>query len=84
LLQVSLASFASFVLSDENNILDASKAFVSLALFNILRLPMALLPYMIASFVQASVSLDRLQNYLNESELNSETVTKYEDDPECM
>ena len=35
---VALASFATFVLSDPNNVLDASTAFVSLTLFNLLRL----------------------------------------------
>ena len=37
-LQIACCSFASYVLSDENNILDAEKAFVALSLFNIMRL----------------------------------------------
>jgi ABC-type multidrug transport system fused ATPase/permease subunit len=37
---VSLVSFACYVLVDENNVLDAEKAFVSLSLFNILRFPL--------------------------------------------
>lgn len=35
--QVACSSFAVYVLSDENNILDAEKAFVALSLFNIMR-----------------------------------------------
>ena len=35
--KVGLASFATFVLIDSNNVLDANKAFVSLSLFNIIR-----------------------------------------------
>ncbi len=49
---VSLVSFATFVLVDENNVLDSQKAFVSLSLFNILRFPLSMLPMMIASMVQ--------------------------------
>lgn len=41
---VSLVSFATFLLIDENNILTANKAFVSLSLLNLLRIPFALLP----------------------------------------
>ncbi|GFU44111.1 multidrug resistance-associated protein 1, partial [Nephila pilipes] len=44
---ISLASFATYVLIDPNNVLDANKAFVSLSLFNILRIPTALLPMII-------------------------------------
>ena len=49
---VSLATFATYVLSDENNILDSQKAFVSLALFNILQMPLTILPMMITFIVQ--------------------------------
>ena len=50
--KVSLVTFAVYVLSDINNILDAEKAFVSLSLFNILRFPMSMLPQIISSIVQ--------------------------------
>ncbi|CAG7815461.1 unnamed protein product [Allacma fusca] len=52
---VSLASFATFVLMDDSNVLDAQKAFVSLTLFNILQRPMGLLPYIITDVVQVSM-----------------------------
>lgn len=38
---VSLASFLTFVLMDEKNILDPAKAFVSLTLFSYLRFPLS-------------------------------------------
>ncbi len=44
---VALASFATFVLSDDNNILDANTAFVSLTLFNLLRVPLNILPMLV-------------------------------------
>jgi hypothetical protein len=53
-LQVSLTTFAVYVLSSSDNVLDAEKAFVSLSLFNILRYPLTLLPQLIASLVQVS------------------------------
>ncbi len=37
---VTLASFATFVLVDVNNILDAETAFVSLSYFNLMRMPL--------------------------------------------
>ena len=51
-LQVALTTFAVYVSIDENNILDAEKAFVSLSLFNILRFPLNMLPQVISSMVQ--------------------------------
>ena len=44
---VALFSFVTFTLVDRNNVLDASKAFVSLSLFNIMRLPLTFLPLLI-------------------------------------
>ncbi|XP_030664750.1 multidrug resistance-associated protein 1-like, partial [Nomascus leucogenys] len=58
---VALCTFAVYVTIDKNNILDAQTAFVSLALFNILRFPLNILPMVISSIVQASVSLKRLR-----------------------
>ncbi|RWS03379.1 multidrug resistance-associated protein 1-like protein, partial [Dinothrombium tinctorium] len=45
---VSLASFATYVLISSSNILDPNKAFVSLTLFNIMRLPLARFPLTIS------------------------------------
>lgn len=52
LFQVALSTFAVYVTIDKNNILDAQKAFVSLALFNILRFPLNMLPMVISSIVE--------------------------------
>lgn len=54
--QVSLVSFTTYVLIDENNVLDSTTAFVSLSLFNILRFPLSMLPMMIGNIVQVSLS----------------------------
>ncbi|XP_026991190.1 multidrug resistance-associated protein 1 isoform X3 [Tachysurus fulvidraco] len=73
---VALSTFAVYVLVDENNILDAQKAFVSLALFNILRFPLNMLPMVISSMVQASVSMKRLRAFLSHEELEEDSVDR--------
>ncbi|KAL0267499.1 UNVERIFIED_CONTAM: hypothetical protein PYX00_009752 [Menopon gallinae] len=72
---VSLVTFATYVLSDENNVLDAKKAFVSLSLFNILRFPLSMLPMMLSSVIQAMVSVKRINKFMNSSELDPNNVT---------
>ncbi|XP_017294825.1 multidrug resistance-associated protein 1 isoform X1 [Kryptolebias marmoratus] len=71
---VALSTFSVYVLIDEQNVLDAQKAFVSLALFNILRFPLNMLPMVISSMVQASVSLKRLRVFLSHEELQEDCV----------
>ncbi|XP_034717200.1 canalicular multispecific organic anion transporter 2 isoform X1 [Etheostoma cragini] len=73
---VALTSFAVYVTVDEKNTLDAEKAFVSLSLFNILRFPLNMLPQVISSIVQASVSLKRIQNFLSHDELDPNSVDR--------
>lgn len=48
---IALVSFTTFVLSDPANVLTPTTTFVSLALFGILRLPLALLPAAITGLV---------------------------------
>uniref|UniRef100_A0A8C7EUI1 Multidrug resistance-associated protein 1 n=1 Tax=Neovison vison TaxID=452646 RepID=A0A8C7EUI1_NEOVI len=73
---VALSTFAVYVTIDKNNILDAQKAFVSLALFNILRFPLNILPMVISSIVQASVSLKRLRIFLSHEELEPDSIER--------
>jgi hypothetical protein len=55
LCQVSVATFACYVLL--GNELTAAKAFTSLSLFTVLRMPLMQLPQLISQFVNARVSL---------------------------
>ncbi|XP_041875019.1 ATP-binding cassette sub-family C member 2 isoform X1 [Corvus kubaryi] len=71
---VSLASFAVYVLVDENNILDAQKAFTAISLFNVLRFPMAMLPMVLSSLVQTNVSTARLERYLSGEDLDTSAI----------
>ncbi|XP_018568582.1 multidrug resistance-associated protein 1-like [Anoplophora glabripennis] len=80
---VSLVTFATFALVDENNILDANKAYVSISLFNILRMPMSMLPMLISNLVQTYVSVKRINRFMNAEELDPNNVThdSFEADP---
>ncbi|XP_038108731.1 multidrug resistance-associated protein 1 [Culex quinquefasciatus] len=71
---VTLVTFATYVLMDENNVLDATTAFVSLALFAILRNPLSWLPFLVTHLVQTYVSINRINKYLNHDELNPDNV----------
>ncbi|KAF6731478.1 Canalicular multispecific organic anion transporter 1 [Oryzias melastigma] len=71
---VSLASFAVYVLVSPDNVLTAEKAFTSISLFNILRIPLAMLPMLIASIVQTGVSKKRLEKFLGGEDLEADLV----------
>lgn len=71
---VSVATFAVYVMVDENNILDAEKAFTSIALFNILRFPLSMFPLALSSLVQMKVSAERLERYLGSEDLNTSAI----------
>ncbi|KDO16031.1 hypothetical protein SPRG_17505, partial [Saprolegnia parasitica CBS 223.65] len=60
----AVASFGLYVLL--GHALDVSTALTSLALFNILRLPLLKLPDMVNAILEAQISLDRLRDYLLE------------------
>ncbi|XP_050313202.1 multidrug resistance-associated protein 1-like [Anthonomus grandis grandis] len=78
---ISCATFATYVLIDEKNVLDPSKAFVSLSLLNLLRLPMSMLPNVINQVVQTWVSVGRLNSFLNAEELEPYITHEPSNDP---
>lgn len=49
---MSLVTFATYVYSSDDHVLTAEKAFVCLSLFDIIRLPLALLPLLIVYMVE--------------------------------
>ncbi|XP_041433359.1 multidrug resistance-associated protein 1 isoform X2 [Xenopus laevis] len=71
---VSLTMFGVFLSIDEKNVLDAEKAFVTIILLNILRIPLRMFPMAITLFVQSSVSLKRMVKYFSAEELEPESV----------
>uniref|UniRef100_A0A4W4G2Z6 ABC-type glutathione-S-conjugate transporter n=1 Tax=Electrophorus electricus TaxID=8005 RepID=A0A4W4G2Z6_ELEEL len=51
---IAFAMFGVYVLTDEKNVLDAQKVFVSMALINILKTPLSQLPFAMSSTMQCS------------------------------
>ncbi|KAL5019772.1 hypothetical protein ScPMuIL_002664 [Solemya velum] len=66
---VTLATFATYIMTSETHYLDAQNAFVALSLFNILRFPMNLLPMIVSYVVQANVSIGRIGRFLRSPDL---------------
>jgi ABC-type multidrug transport system fused ATPase/permease subunit len=76
---VAVSSFTAFILLDPaNNVLDAQTAFVSLTYFNLLRMPLNMLPQLIVLMVQTTVSLRRVNKFMNAEELDPLNVTRDE------
>uniref|UniRef100_UPI00358FC12E ATP-binding cassette sub-family C member 2-like n=1 Tax=Myxine glutinosa TaxID=7769 RepID=UPI00358FC12E len=67
---LSMASFGVSTLVNKNHFLNAQQVFTSIALFNILRFPMGRLPILTSSLIQASISLQRVEEFLANSELD--------------
>ncbi|XP_061456060.1 ATP-binding cassette sub-family C member 6 isoform X2 [Rhineura floridana] len=67
---IAFIMFAVYTLVDEQNVLDVQKAFVSLALINILNRAHSFLPFSINAVMQAKISLKRLAAFLCLEELD--------------
>lgn len=65
-LLVSIVTFATYIAV--GNELDVATALTSLALFEILRFPLFMLPNVLNNLVEAKVSIDRVQSFLLEPE----------------
>ncbi|XP_041666846.1 multidrug resistance-associated protein 1-like [Cheilinus undulatus] len=73
---IALSVFGVYVMMDEQNVLDAQKIFVSMALINILKTPLSQLPFAMSTTMQAVISIRRLENFLGQEELKSENVDR--------
>jgi len=62
-LAVAVATFTVFVLT--GNTLDVSTALTSLALFEILRFPLFMLPNVVNNLVEANISITRIEAFLD-------------------
>ena len=65
----TLASFLTYVLVYTEDRLDANKIFVSLSLFNIIRMPLGMVPFIVTNGLMAFVSIRRINRYLSAEEL---------------
>jgi hypothetical protein len=91
-IQVGITTFATYVLSSDTNILTADKAFVSIALFHLLREPLHIFPMVFNSVVevsrnalflvffsfslQAYVSNKRIQKFLSNEEIDENAADR--------
>ena len=75
---VGLGSFTFYVLVYGD--LTAEKAFVTMSYLNIMRMPLAMLPMMIVFLTQCKVSLDRINKFMNNEELDMSAVAHEESD----
>lgn len=51
---MTLITLGVFVCVDKNNVLDAEKAFVSVSLFDVLRMPLSMLSHLISNLTQVT------------------------------
>lgn len=82
-LLVALATFASYVWSGHQ--LDVASALTALALFEILRFPLAMLPQVINNTVEAAVSLKRIRSFLLcDEHVSPSSAAPSAHDPSCV
>lgn len=53
--QVTITSFGVYLALSPDNVLDSSKTFVSISLFDIMKFPLVMLPFVFTALVQVSV-----------------------------
>ncbi|XP_063223005.1 ATP-binding cassette sub-family C member 3-like [Bacillus rossius redtenbacheri] len=83
-LMVSLMTFMTYIFLDSNNVLDSQKAFVSLTLFNLMRGPLAIIPMLITTMIQAGVSVKRISKYLCTEDLDMTAVSHDSYEKHCL
>ena len=78
---VALASFTGYIMLGDN-VLTSQKAFVTLSYLNIIRMPMAIFPFILIGIISSKVSVDRINDFLNCNELDENAVTYNSDTKE--
>lgn len=74
---VSCSTFAVFVFT-QNKPLTTEIVFPALTLFNLLTFPLAILPMVITSIIEASVAVNRLTSFFTAPELQPDAVIQYD------
>ena len=69
---VSLTAFMAYTANGGS--LNAEKAFTSIALFNLLRFPLAMLPMVTISFIDSNNSLRRIREFLSANEIDPNII----------
>ena len=69
---VASATFVTFILVNKNNKLETNTFFVSMALLDLMRSPVILLPLNISMFIKGNISLKRLRDFLLKEEISED------------
>ncbi|KAF8208888.1 hypothetical protein K438DRAFT_1813082 [Mycena galopus ATCC 62051] len=72
LLPVAISVCAFFVYIKQGNTLTVATAFTALSIFNMLNVPLSIVPFMISELLQAGVALSRITKFLEEDEVSDE------------
>ncbi|KMY89972.1 multidrug resistance-associated protein 1 isoform X14 [Drosophila simulans] len=81
---VSLVTFATYVLTSEANQLSVEKVLVSIALFDLMKLPLTILPMLSVDIAETQVSVNRINKFLNSEELDPNSVLHDSSKPHPM
>ena len=76
-LVVTLSTFIVYIYADPTNVLTAEKVFGTVAVFNVVRIPMNQFPRFLLEAVKLHVSLKRIDKYLNCDDLKDEKESEY-------
>lgn len=78
---ITIGSFSAYALSDPSHILTPQKVFVSMALFNLIRIPLTIFPTCLREVIKSYVSMKRIVEFLNADELDPNCVEDTVKDP---
>ena len=72
----TLGAFTTYAtINDGNNVLTPQKVFVSIAYFNLMRIPLMLFPHTLREVIKTYVSLKRITDFLNAEELDEASIS---------
>jgi len=72
---ISLTVFGLYTVINPNESLTADKIFLTITLFNLLKMPLAELPWSMVNLVKTIVSVNRIQKFLNCNEINPSAIS---------
>ena len=78
---ITLSAFSTFVLTGDN-VLTPQKIFVSIAYFNLMRIPLMLFPLTLREVIKTWVSVKRITDFLNAEELDPKSIKENLDNEE--
>ncbi|XP_070178633.1 multidrug resistance-associated protein 1-like [Littorina saxatilis] len=73
---ISLAIFITYIYTDPEHYLRPQTAFVTLAFLNLIRFAINTAPPLLSDMIKASVSIGRLNRFLNQSEVEEDNVCR--------